>query len=162
MRKQGYYWVKYKSKWAIAYFDQMMKAWYLPAMFCDFYDDDVDEIGKNRIIRKQEVKTVTWFTVLFCWGCIITSSKRNRVNNMKIRPAIRTEQEIDKIAAGLQGTWVRRRNARNTMIKWSNELVMQEIEKVKSEIRKLRVNGVKEWDLSYKYAEITALELMII
>lgn len=52
MRKQGYYWVKYKSKWAIAYFDQMMKAWYLPAMFCDFYDDDFDEIGKNRIIRK--------------------------------------------------------------------------------------------------------------
>lgn len=81
---------------------------------------------------------------------------------MKIRPAIRTEQEIDKIAAGLQGTWVRRRNARNTMIAWSNELVMKEIEKARDEIKKLKLNGVREWDLYKKYAEITELELMII
>lgn len=79
---------------------------------------------------------------------------------MKIKPAVRTEKEIDQIVAGISGTWVRRRNARVKLITWSNELIDSDIELQRQQIRKLKADGVKEGDLRCHYAEITKLELM--
>lgn len=79
---------------------------------------------------------------------------------MKIKPAIRTEKEIDQLVAGFSGTWVRRRNARVKLIQWSNELLEQDIELKRSFIRKLKAEGARECDLRCHYAEITKLELM--
>ena len=79
---------------------------------------------------------------------------------MKIRPAIRTEKEIEQIVAGFSGTWVRRRNARQKLIAWSNELLDKEIGIQRAQIRRLKVDGVKECDLRCHYAEVTRLELL--
>lgn len=57
---------------------------------------------------------------------------------MAIKPAIRTKKEIEKLTAGISGTWVRRRNARKKMIAWSNELVEAEINEKKKEVRSTR------------------------
>ena len=78
---------------------------------------------------------------------------------MKIKPAIRTEKEIEKIVSGVSGTWVRRRNARNKLTEWSNELVGEQIEAKRSVIRKLKSEGAKSADLRSHFAEITKLEL---
>lgn len=79
---------------------------------------------------------------------------------MKIKPAIRTEKEIDQIVAGVSGTWVKRRNARNKLVAWSNELLEQDIELQLKQIRRLRAEGAKDGDLRCHFAEITKLELM--
>lgn len=78
---------------------------------------------------------------------------------MTIKPAIRTMQEIEKLTRRIEGTWVRRRNARKRMVAWSNELVEEAIQAKKNEIRKLKTEGIKERDLREHYAEITKLEL---
>lgn len=78
---------------------------------------------------------------------------------MKIKPAIRTEKEIDQCVAGVSGTWVRRRNARDKLVQWSNELLEQEIELQRKQIRKLRSEGAKEGDLRCHFAKITKLEM---
>lgn len=79
---------------------------------------------------------------------------------MKIKPAIRTEKEIDQIVAGFSGTWVRRRNARNRLVEWSNDLVDKEIDLQRTSVRLFKSKGAKESDLRCHYAEITKLELM--
>jgi len=79
---------------------------------------------------------------------------------MKIKPAVRTEKEIDQCVAGIAGTWVKRRNARVKLVTWSNDIVDADIEIQRFQIRKLKVNGAKEGDLRCHYAEITKLELM--
>jgi uncharacterized protein YjiS (DUF1127 family) len=78
---------------------------------------------------------------------------------MKIKPAIRTEKEIEQIVAGVGGTWVRQRNARNKLVAWSNELLEEEINLQRIQIRALRAQGCKEGDLRCHFAEITRLEL---
>lgn len=79
---------------------------------------------------------------------------------MKIKPKIRTAQEIDQIVAGFSGTWVRRRNAMDKFIAWSNDLVDKDINLQRAMIRKLKASGVCQHDLSPHFAEITRLELM--
>ncbi|AUR97552.1 coil containing protein [Vibrio phage 1.240.O._10N.261.52.F8] len=79
---------------------------------------------------------------------------------MKIKPKIRTAKEIDQIVAGFSGTWVRRRNAREKLILWSNELLNEEIELQRTQIRALRAQGCKDGDLRCHFAEITKLEIM--
>lgn len=78
---------------------------------------------------------------------------------MTIQPAVRTMQEIEKLTRRIEGTWVRRRNARKKMIAWSNEIIDEAIQAKKKEIRKLKAEGVKQSDLREHYAEITKLEL---
>ena len=78
---------------------------------------------------------------------------------MKLKPAIRTEQEIDQIVAGISGTWVKRRNARVKLVNWSNELVDKDIELQRAQIRRLKSCGAKQIDLRCHYAEITKLEI---
>ena len=79
---------------------------------------------------------------------------------MKIKPAIRTQQEIEQLVSGFSGTWVRKSNARKKLAAWSNELIDQDIELQRSMIRKLKADGAKQSDLRCHYAEITKLELM--
>ena len=78
---------------------------------------------------------------------------------MTIKPAVRTMQEIEKLTRRIDGTWVRRRNARKKMIAWSNELVDEAINEKKREVRRLKAEGEKQCDLREHYAEITKLEL---
>ncbi|AUR89651.1 hypothetical protein NVP1127O_59 [Vibrio phage 1.127.O._10N.286.52.E12] len=78
---------------------------------------------------------------------------------MKIKPAIRTEKEIEQIVAGVGGTWVKRRNARKKLTDWSNALLEEEINIQRAMIRKHRAGGAKEGDLRCHFAEITRLEL---
>ncbi len=78
---------------------------------------------------------------------------------MKIKPAIRTEKEIEQIVAGVGGTWVKQRNARRKLTEWSNDLLEEEIELQRTMIRKSRAEGAKEGDLRCHFAEITRLEL---
>lgn len=79
---------------------------------------------------------------------------------MNIKPKVRTEREIDQIVAGISGTWVKRRNARVKLIKWSNDLVESDINLQRVQIRKLKAGGARQSDLRCHYAEITTLELM--
>ena len=82
---------------------------------------------------------------------------------MKIKAAIRTTEEIDVIVSSIQGTWVRRRNARQKLVAWSNELVAIALEAKKKEItRALKVDGLKECQIRDKRSAYTALELKII
>ena len=82
---------------------------------------------------------------------------------MKIKAAIRTTEEIDAIVSSIQGTWVRRRNARQKLVAWSNELVAIALEAKKKEItRALKVDGLKEYQIRDKRSAYTALELKII
>lgn len=78
---------------------------------------------------------------------------------MTIKPAVRTIQEIEKLTRRMEGTWVRRRNARKKMIAWSNELVDEAINEKRKEIRSLKAEGVKERDFREHYAEVTRLEM---
>jgi hypothetical protein len=59
-RDSGYYWVKYKGEWHIAYYRHANKdnpdAWTLTAYVDDswwFYDSDFEEIDENKITRKR-------------------------------------------------------------------------------------------------------------
>lgn len=79
---------------------------------------------------------------------------------MKVKPAIRTEKEIDKIVAGFSGTWVRRRNARVKLVAWSNELVDEKILECRGVVRDLKAMGARQSALRHWFAEITKLELM--
>ena len=81
---------------------------------------------------------------------------------MKIKPAIRTEKEIEQIVAGFSGTWVRRRNVRTKLVDWSNELVNKDIEMQMAMIRKLKADGAKQFDLAPHFAEITKLEMKLL
>jgi len=81
---------------------------------------------------------------------------------MKIKPAVRTIEEIEQIVSGVQGTWVRRRNAKTKLIAWSNELVAKDIDIQKSMIRKLKAEGATNYDLRPHFAEITKLEMRIL
>lgn len=79
---------------------------------------------------------------------------------MKIKPAVRTEKEINQCVAGIAGTWVKRRNARKKLIAWSNGLIEADINLQRIQIRRLKASGSKEGDLRCHYAEITKLEMM--
>lgn len=79
---------------------------------------------------------------------------------MKVKPKVRTEKEIDQIVAGISGTWVKRRNARAKLIKWSNELIDYDINLQRVQIRQLKADGARQSDLRCHYAEITKLEIM--
>ena len=46
------------------------------------------------------------------------------------------------------------------MIAWSNELVDSELESLRSELRKLKADGVKEGELRQQYARISAIQRM--
>lgn len=81
---------------------------------------------------------------------------------MKIKPAIRTREEIEKLVTSFNGTWVKRRNARGKLTQWSNDLINKEIELQKTRIRQLKTGGAKECDLRPHYREITKLELRLI
>ena len=81
---------------------------------------------------------------------------------MKIKPAVRTIEEIEQIVSGVQGTWIRRRNAKEKLIAWSNEIINEEIEIKKSMIRKLKAEGATNQDLRPNFAEITKLEMRIL
>ena len=79
---------------------------------------------------------------------------------MKIKAAIRTEKEIEQIVAGCGGTWVRRKNVREKLTKWSNDLLDKDIDLQRKAVRRFKADGAKESDLRCHYAEITKLELM--
>lgn len=81
---------------------------------------------------------------------------------MKIKPAIRTSAEIEQLVSGFNGSWVRRRNARQKLTEWSNDLVSKDIELQRLMIRKLKAGGAKEADLRPHYREITRLELRLL
>lgn len=78
---------------------------------------------------------------------------------MKIKPAIRTEKEIEQIVAWVGGTWVKQRNARKRLTEWSNALLDEEIKLQRSMIRKSRAEGAREGDLRCHFAKITKLEM---
>ena len=73
-----------------------------------------------------------------------------------------TEQEIEDRVSQCSGTHIKRNNLRRKLIYKSNGEVMDRINKIKKEIRKLKVDGFKEQDLRGLYANITKLELMIL
>jgi len=75
---------------------------------------------------------------------------------------ILTEQEIEDRVLQCGGTHIKRNNLRRKLIYKSNDEVMDRINKIKKEIRKLKVDGFKEQDLRGLYANITKLELMIL
>jgi len=81
---------------------------------------------------------------------------------MKIKPAIRSEEEIDTIIFAITGTWVKRRNARIKITNWSNDLVNKEIQDLKYTIRKLKAEGLRDGELRTHFAKITKLELKLI
>lgn len=81
---------------------------------------------------------------------------------MKIKPAIRTLEEIESLVSDIAGTWVRRKNAKSLMVEWSNDLIKKDIELQKIRIRKLKSEGAKQGDLRPHYAEVTKLELQLI
>lgn len=81
---------------------------------------------------------------------------------MKITPKIRTMKEIEHIVKGVQGSWVRRRNAKRRLIDWSNELVNKEIEIHRSKIRGMKASGAKDGHLRSMYADVALLEVMIL
>lgn len=84
---------------------------------------------------------------------------------MTITPAIRTEAEIDKLvfSPNFQGGHVRRSNARKKMVLWSNEILMEKMDSIKSEAhRRMKCEGAKVQDVRHLYAEASALELQLI
>lgn len=75
---------------------------------------------------------------------------------------IYTQEELDAEVAGTQGTWVKRRNLRNKLIRQSNSEVMEQIEICKAKIRDLRAFGAREEALRHWYSEVTKYELMFL
>lgn len=73
-----------------------------------------------------------------------------------------TSDELDLKVSQCGGTWVKRRNLRNKLIKESNDLVNEEIMIVRGKIRDLRAMGAKEQSLRFWYSELTQLEIKIL
>lgn len=73
-----------------------------------------------------------------------------------------TSEELDLKVSQCGGTWVKRRNLRNKLIKESNDLVNEEIMIVRGKIRDLRAMGAKEQSLRFWYSELTQLEIKIL
>ena len=75
---------------------------------------------------------------------------------------IYTQEELDKEVSATKGTWVKRRNLRNKLIRQSNSEVMEKIYICKGTIRDLRAMGTKEEVLRHWYAKVTKYELMFL
>ena len=75
---------------------------------------------------------------------------------------ILTIDEIEKQVRACSGTWVKRRNLREKLIKQSNAATTDEILIVKAKIRDLRAMGAREENLRHWYSQLTKFELMIL
>jgi len=75
---------------------------------------------------------------------------------------VHTKESIEIEVSQVSGTWVKRRNLRNKLIKESNEIINKRIDKLKSEIRGLKFSGVKQQALAPVFAKITQLEIRIL
>ena len=83
---------------------------------------------------------------------------------MNIKPAIRSLCEIEAIiySTGFSGGWKKRTNYKRKMIDWNNELLQQQIQSVRDEIRIRKAMGEKQADFRLDYARISHLEFKII
>ena len=72
---------------------------------------------------------------------------------------IYTEAEIEQKVSQCGGTWVKRRNLHNKLIKETNAYIDSEINQIRKQIRCLRAQGLYESDFRVLYSDITTLEL---
>lgn len=79
--------------------------------------------------------------------------------NTKDLNIIRTEHEINAIVYKVNGGWVKRRNLREKLVSSTNSLIMERIEALRMEIRRLKAKGAKQRDLTGLYSQITMLEI---
>jgi hypothetical protein len=49
-RKEGYYWVKYKYKWAVGYYSLIRKDWELCSVPYSLKEGQLDEINETQIL----------------------------------------------------------------------------------------------------------------
>jgi len=75
---------------------------------------------------------------------------------------IYTEEQIDAKVLKVKGTWVKHRNLRNRLVAESNAEVQRQIDEIRKQVRKAKLNGAKEQDCRGLYAEITKLELRLL
>ena len=70
--------------------------------------------------------------------------------------------EIEIQVSKVSGTWVKRKNLRNRLVSGNNKEVNRLIELIRSDIRKKKSQGFKQWDLVDLFGEITELEFKLI
>tara|TARA_R110000850_G_scaffold99302_1_gene205774 strand:- start:239 stop:475 length:237 start_codon:yes stop_codon:yes gene_type:complete len=76
---------------------------------------------------------------------------------------IYTMAEIDReVYKDVDCTWVKHKNLQRKMVNESNSEVNEKIEVIKKEVKRLRAQGVKQWDLCAHYSNITNLELRLL
>lgn len=75
---------------------------------------------------------------------------------------IMTTEQIDWEVSQISGTWVKRKNLERKLKERSNSLVNDRIEKLKKEIRLLKVSGISLQMLRPIYSKITDLEIRLL
>ena len=91
----------------------------------------------------------------------IEQTKQQSENQMCIS-MILTIDQIEREVSELSGTWVKRRNLREKLIKQSNAEVNAMIQELKKEIRRLKAGGAREKSLAEVYAKVTRLEMKLL
>lgn len=52
MREEGYYWVRCKGEWRVAYWADVLNGWFKSGVTATSMDYDFDEIDERRIVRE--------------------------------------------------------------------------------------------------------------
>jgi len=73
-----------------------------------------------------------------------------------------TIEQIDLEVSQCSGTWVKRKNLRNKLTKYSNDEVNEKIAECRCKIRDLKAMGANQSNLRFWFAEITKLEMRLL
>jgi|GEM_PF-6708582 len=73
-----------------------------------------------------------------------------------------TAQEIERVVMLIDGTWIKRRNARKNLTDASNKEVSRQISKIESELRKLKACGASQQDLRLLFSDLSRLKNKLI
>lgn len=75
---------------------------------------------------------------------------------------VMTAQEIERVVMLIDGTWIKRRNARKNLTDASNKEVSRQISKIESELRKLKACGASQQDLRLLFSDLSRLKNKLI